>query len=257
MNLSIVIPCFNERDNVADLRAKLLPVLLDMVNQKHDGLHVKTVEVVIVDDGSTDGTGDALKKVFLEDLDCDERIAWRVVLHEKNRGLGAALRTGFRVVSGDTIVTTDSDGTYRFEEIPALLSYLTPDKSIVTASPYHPQGGIANVPFYRLLLSRGSSLLYRFLVEWRIHTYTALFRAYRKEVVEHIVHEADGFLGGTELLVLAIYSGYGVAEYPTVLHSRVHGVSKAKIWRTIKAHLGFQRRILFGRLLPSKQGYPL
>ena len=168
--------------------------------------------------------------------------------HGRNRGLGAAIRTGLAVAQGDILVTTDSDGTYRFTEIPALLALMTPDVDIVTASPYHPQGGVAGVPAYRLILSRGSSLLYRLLVNWRIHTYTALFRAYRRSAIAHITFQSDGFLAGTELLVKAMLSGARPAELPAVLYSRVHGVSKAKIARTIRAHLGFQWRICLHRL---------
>jgi dolichol-phosphate mannosyltransferase len=153
-----------------------------------------------------------------------------------------------RHATGDVVVTTDSDGTYEFRTIPELLGHLLPKVDLVTASPYHPAGGVDNVPGYRLVLSTGSSLIYRILVDWRIHTYTALFRAYRRRVIEHVMHEADGFLGGTELLVRAMLAGYQVAEYPTVLHSRAHGASKAKLWRTTQTHPKFQARVLAYRL---------
>ena len=204
------------------------------------------VEVIFVDDGSRDGTLAALRQRF-GTLKLPG-VAVRFEQHIVNRGLGAALRTGFAAANGDVVVTTDSDGTYRFTEIPALLAMLAPDVDIVTASPYHPDGGVDNVPGYRLVLSRGSSVLYRLLVDWRVHTYTALFRAYRREVVKSISFESDGFLGGTELMVNAMLQGYTVVEYPTVLHSRVHGASKAKIARTIKAHLRFQGKIILTKL---------
>ncbi len=146
------------------------------------------------------------------------------------------------------IVTTDSDGTYRYTEIPSLLSHLTVDVDVVTASPYHPAGGVAGVPGYRLVLSRGSSLIYRILVDRHVHTYTSLFRAYRRSVIEHVSFASNGFLAGTELMVKAMLAGYRVAEYPTVLYSRVYGVSKAKLARTIVAHLRFQGRVLLSRL---------
>lgn len=75
-----------------------------------------------------------------------------------------------------------------------------------------------------------------------------LFRAYRRKVIEHMSFESDGFLAGTELLVKGMLLGYRVAEYPTVLHSRVSGMSKAKLARTILAHLNFQARVLLHRL---------
>jgi len=162
--------------------------------------------------------------------------------------LGAALHTGFASAVGDVIVTADSDGTYRFDEIPALLSYMQPSIDIVTASPYHKQGGIENVPTYRIILSRGSSFIYQIIVDRHIATYTALFRAYRREVVRRVPFNSPGFLAGTELMVNAMLMGYHVAEYPTVLHARQAGASKAKIFRIIRAHLAFQSRVLLRRL---------
>lgn len=238
MDLSIVIPCYNEAENVQAMRDELLPEVGRLANGR-------SVELVLVDDGSTDRTWRTLHEVFAGH---DFPASVVTVQHEHNRGLGAALRTGFAAATGKIVVTTDSDGTYKFCEIPSLLGILAPGVDIVTASPYHPLGNVQNVPGYRLLLSRGSSAIYRLLVDPRVHTYTALFRAYRREVLDHVSFEADGFLAGTELLVKAMLAGYRVAEYPTVLHVRTRGASKAKLARTILAHLRFQIRTLMHRL---------
>ncbi len=247
MDLSIIIPCYNEADNVTQLRDDFFPVV-------HDLARTRTAEVVFVDDGSRDDTWNALTSAF-GNYDT-QNISVRFERHAVNRGLGAAIRTGLMATRGDIVITTDSDATYKFSEIPALLALLAKDIDIVIASPYHPAGGVANVPGYRLVLSQGSSLLYRILVDWNIHTYTSLFRAYRRRVIERVSFQSDGFLAGTELLVNAMLAGYRVAEYPTVLHSRVHGTSKAKLIRTIQAHLHFQAQIflrrLNHRLVPTK-----
>ncbi len=81
-----------------------------------------------------------------------------------------------------------------------------------------------------------------------MYTYTSLFRAYRREVVQNVTFESDGFLAGTELMVKGMLMGYRVAEYPAVLHRRAYGESKAKIKRTVLAHLEFQARVLGHRL---------
>ncbi len=239
MDLSILIPCYNEIGNIPKIQAELMPVVAALA-QTH------RVELIFVDDGSTDGTWDALINAFAHNDSAPVKI--RFERHEVNRGLGAALRTGLAAASGEVVVTTDSDGTYKFSEIPALLSRLTPDIDIVTASPYHPEGGVEGVPPYRLVLSRGSSLLYRFLVNWRVHTYTSLFRAYRRRVIENVSFASDGFLAGTELMVKAMLMGYRVAEHPAILYKRTSGTSKAKLARTILAHLRFQARVLLHRL---------
>jgi dolichol-phosphate mannosyltransferase len=235
VDLSIVVPCYNEVENISKIQTELLPVIADLAKSR-------SVEIVFVDDGSVDGTGKALKAAFPHGSEAGVEI--KIVCHPLNQGLGAAIRTGFAAARGETIVTTDSDGTYCFSEIPALLSYLTPEVDIVTASPYHPAGDIDGVPAYRLVLSRGSSTLYRLLASRQVHTYTALFRAYRRKVVENVPFESNGFLAGTELMVNAMRMGYQVAEYPTILHSRIFGESKAKLARTIQAHLNFQMQVL-------------
>jgi dolichol-phosphate mannosyltransferase len=239
MDLSIIIPCYNEVENVPKIQREFFPIATKLAKSH-------SLEVIFVDDGSTDETWQTLADTLGNDN--EPGVSVRFERHEVNRGLGAALRTGFTAARGEVIVTTDSDGTYKFSEIPALLSHLTPDVDIVTASPYHPAGSVAGVPAYRLILSRGSSAIYRLLVDWRVRTYTCLFRAYRRKVIEHVPFESDGFLAGTELLVKGMLMGYRVAEYPSVLHSRVFGASKTKLMRTILAHLRFQARVLLHRL---------
>jgi dolichol-phosphate mannosyltransferase len=239
MDLSIIIPCYNEAENVPKLQNEFLPIV-------HGLAETRSVEVVFVDDGSADGTYRALVEAFGDDGETG--VSFGFEQHRVNRGLGAALRTGFAAARGETVVTTDSDGTYKFSEIPALLSYLTSGVDVVTASPYHPAGKVAGVPAYRLLFSRGCSVIYRLLTDWRVYTYTCLFRAYRREVIQNVTFESDGFLAGTELMVKAMFMGYRVAECPAVLYRREYGESKARITRTVLAHLGFQARVLGRRL---------
>lgn len=247
MKLSIVVPCYNEIDNIDKLKLELEPVIADLVGMILPGDHKITgVEVVFVDDGSTDETLMELEKAFVRNG--NPSISYSYARHEINRGLGAALRTGFQASTGEIILTTDSDGTYRFSTIPKLLACLDSDVDIVTASPYHPEGEVVGVPAYRIFLSRVSSLIYRVLVDLRIHTYTSLFRAYRRTVVEHVSFKADDYLGATELMVKAILNGRRVVEYPAALHRRVFGVSKARLIRTIISHLRFQWAVLLHKL---------
>ena len=243
MRLSVVIPCFNEEANVRALESRLGPVLRGLTDR------FETIEVVLVDDGSSDGTWAAMEAFSASARDGVEVTLTR---HAANAGLGQAMRTGLAAATGDVLVTTDSDATYRFEDIPALLDLLGPDVDLVTASPYHPDGGVDNVPAFRLLFSRGASLLYRLLVHRDVFTWTALFRAYRSRVVRTVPFASTGFLAGTELLVNAIDAGFRAAEFPTVLHARVLGVSKAKIARTVRAHLGFQGNLLLRRVTGAR-----
>lgn len=245
MHLSIVVPCFNEAPNATKVANELLPVV-----EALSALH--RVQLVFVDDGSTDDTLALFSR--LAAAASERGVPAVVVPHGRNRGLGAALRTGFAAAEGEVIITTDADATYGFEQIPAILGRLTDNVDMVTASPYHPEGAVANVPRHRLVLSRGSSWIYRRLVSSSLYTYTSLFRAYRRQVIDTVPFQSDGFLAGTELLVNALLAGYRVAEHPTVLRARVFGSSKARLAQTTLAHLGFQGRILLQRLGVS-QGF--
>jgi dolichol-phosphate mannosyltransferase len=248
MNLSIIVPCFNEVENVAILHDAFLPVVENWIaaGKKKSAGNILSAEIIFVDDGSSDGTYARLQEAFSDYK--GSGVIFKFIKHKTNLGLGAALRTGFTQADGDIIVTVDSDGTYKFSEIPALLDCLKPDIDIVTASPYHPKGSVKGVPANRLILSRGSSLIYRLLVDWHIYTYTCLFRAYRSAVIKNIQFEADDFLAGTELLVKALLKGYKAEELPAVLYKRLYGISKAKIAQTIFSHLKFQAWVLLQRL---------
>lgn len=236
MTISLIVPCFNEAEGLLRLEHELWSVVSDLSTRG-------AIDVVFVDDGSRDDTPKLLASLSERWSPCG--VPTRVVTHTVNQGLGAALRSGFLAARGDVIVTTDSDATYPFAEIPRLLALLESGADVVTASPYHPEGGVLNVPAYRLVLSRGASTLYRAVLGRGVHTYTSMFRAYRRGVLTTVGFEARGFLSGTELLVNAILAGFRVAEYPTVLHARRFGTSKAKLARTVTAHLGFITELFF------------
>lgn len=232
VKISLVIPAYNESEGVHQTAAALRNLLVYLRK-------TQDVEVVFVNDGSKDDTA----KLLTEEFKDDPKI--RVISHEVNKGLGAAIRTGFQHATGDIIITTDFDGTYPLNTVPQMLARMVVDNvDIVTASPYHPNGHVEGVPRYRLVFSFGASLLYRLLVSWRIHTWTALYRAYRRKVVETVTFESNDFLAGTELLVNALQAGYRVTEFPTTLHVRTFGQSSIKIARVTKLHLKYQFRLL-------------
>lgn len=247
MKISIIVPCYNEVDNIENLDREFFPVVEGLLGARLlDDKLVGEIETVFVDDGSSDKTSDVLRSAFTDRA--RKNFTLKFERHAVNCGLGAAIRTGFNASTGDIIVTTDSDGTYKFSTIPALIASMKNGVDIITASPYHPQGEVVGVPPFRIFLSRGSSLLYRILLKWDIYTYTALFRGYRRKVIEDISFRADDYLAGTELMVKAMLKGYTVVEFPAALHRRVFGVSKARLIQTIRSHLRFQTGLLLHRL---------
>lgn len=159
------------------------------------------------------------------------------------------MRTGFTQASGDILTAIDSDCTYDPLEIPKLLDGLERnDADVATASPYHPHGGVENVIGWRLFLSKGASWMYRLVCASKLYTYTSMMRAYRRCVIENVSFESDGFAGVTEILLRASQQGYRIVEVPMVLRSRVTGVSKMKVARSMRMHLHLMARALAWRI---------
>lgn len=225
MKLSLIIPVYNEAACVTDSAARLRSAL-GYLRKTYD------IEVILVDDGSQDGTPRMLKAAFADMPDLE------IISHDSNQGVGAALRTGFDHADGDVIITTDFDGTYPFNAIPQLVARMIVDQAdIVVASPYHPNGSVHHSTGHHVILEGGISMLYRLLVNRHIHTWTSLFCAYRRYVIERVLFNSDNALASTELLVRAIHAGYKVTEMPVNLHERASGRSQMSALKLTFAHI--------------------
>ena len=108
---------------------------------------------------------------------------------------------------------------------------------VVTASPYHAQGGVRNVPDWRLFLSRTLSRAYRLLLRSPIATWTSCFRVYRRAAVVDLPLKNGGFLGTAELLVRVLRRGGRVVEHPCVLEARLLGFSKMRVIDVVLDHM--------------------
>jgi len=226
MDLSIVIPMFNEADNAELTLSRVKEAIAPFQG---------TFELIAVDDGSTDNT-----RVLLERLAEKDPII-RFVSYPKNRGRGKALRTGFKAATGKIVVSIDADLSYDPCYIRDLVEPLKtdPDVDFVLASPYMPGGGVRDVPFLRLWISRWGNKILRFTMPNRIYTSTGIFRAYRRDVLECLDLESDGKEIHLEILSKAIALGYRVKEVPAILTSRRKGKSKFKFKKTAISHLVF------------------
>ncbi len=230
--LSVVVPCYNEADGIPQLQEKLLPVL-DRVNSHH------SVELVLVDDGSTDHTYALLVKTF------GSRPKTKVVRHERNLNLGAAIRTGAVASEGEWIANLDSDCTYDPALLEPMLLEMERGADLVTVSPYHPNGKVVGVPAYRVFLSKSLTAAYRLILQKKIYTFTALARIYRRAVYHQIASPANDFTSVAEMMLKALKQNYVVTEIPAVLSVRRFGESKMKTARVIRAHLRLLQRLIF------------
>jgi polysaccharide deacetylase family protein (PEP-CTERM system associated) len=229
--LTVVVPCFNE-SLVLPYSAKTL----DSFAKDHDDRY--ETSFIFVDDCSTDDTWAKLQDLFGDRNDCV------LIQHDRNRGITAGTMTGIRQARTELVCVIDCDCSYEIQQLNKMISLMGEDVACVTASPYHKDGSVVNVPGWRLFLSRGLSMLYRLVFRQKLATYTACFRVYRRSALIDIEIQEEGFVGIAEILAELDARGSKIAEAPAVLESRLFGRSKMKIVKTIWAHLQLLSRLL-------------
>jgi dolichol-phosphate mannosyltransferase len=239
MDLSVVIPMFNEAENVESTLNRVEKAL-----SSFNGSY----EIIPVNDGSLDNTLEILNRLAEKDGKL------KIVSYSKNIGRGMALRMGFRASRGDIIVSIDADLSYDPHHINDLVDTLRNEQDVdfVLASPYMPGGSVKNVPFSRLWISKLGNRILRYTMPNRIYTSTGIFRAYRRKVLDSLELESDGKEIHLEILSKALALGFRVKEIPAILSSRKKGRSKFKFKKTAISHLIFSAfekpMILFGFL---------
>lgn len=208
----IVIPTYNEADN--------LEWIVTRLRTAQPG-----VDVMVVDDGSPDGTGAIADRLAAADP------AVSVVHRTEKAGLGAAYLHGFRVALDagyDVIGEMDADGSHQPEQLHRLLDRLR-TADLVIGSRYVPGGSVVNWPWRRLLLSRGGNAYVRLLLGLRVHDATAGYRVFRRQTLEAIdlaAVRSTGYVFQTDMAYRADRSGMRVAEVPIEFVERVRGDSK-------------------------------
>lgn len=223
--VSIVIPCYNEQE--------ALPYLANTLRSVEQRLEAVgfTANFIFIDDRSTDSTFEKLNELY----GLEENVT--IVRHEENKGVAAGIMTGIRTAKTEIVASMDCDCTYDPHELARMLPLLGQDVDMVTASPYHQDGGVRNVPGWRLFLSKGASFLYRRVLHAKLDTYTSCFRIYRRNAMLGLQLNETGFLGVAEMLGKLDLSGGKIVEFPSILEVRLFGISKMKTARTIVGHL--------------------
>ncbi len=226
IDVSIVVPVFNESENIADTVERLLVTFASRPER---------VEIVVVNDGCTDDTLAVAQRL----AEHEPRLT--VTGYAKNVGRGRALRVGFGVAKGKFIVSIDADLSYDPVYILDLLDalYASPEVDFVLGSPYMPGGGTEGVAADRLFISRLGNWVLRTLVYQDIYTFTGIFRAYRREVLDALELEADDKELHLEILSRALAAGYRLKEVPAILRNRRKGTSKFRFRGTAISHLLF------------------
>lgn len=219
--VSIVIPCYNEQESLPYL-AKTLTSVESKLNKIG-----YASELIFVDDRSQDDTWNVMHSLFAD------RKNVQFLQHEVNKGVAGGIMTGIRAARTELVCSIDCDCTFDPHELAKMIPLMKPDVDMVTASPYHKDGGVQNVPGWRLLLSKGASVLYRRVLRTKIASYTSCFRVFRRSSMVNINPTAPGFHGVPEMLGLLDLEGGKIVEFPTVLAVRLFGASKMNTLKTI------------------------
>jgi polysaccharide deacetylase family protein (PEP-CTERM system associated) len=228
--ITVAVPCYNEEATLGYL-GNTLAAFSEAMSDKYEP------RFLFVDDGSKDRTWARLNELFGDRADCI------LVQHPKNRGVAAATLTGVRNATTNIVCVIDCDGTYDPLQLRNMIPMLADGVDIVTASPYHSEGEVLNLPAWRLVLSKGLSVIYRFVHHNKLATYTSCFRVYRRRTISEVVLRNEGFVGVSEILSRVDMQGGKVVECPAVMQVRLLGSSKMKVVKTIIGHLKLLRQL--------------
>jgi len=203
--ISVILPAYNE-ESIIEKNVNILVDYLKSIADKYDW------EIVIVDDGSNDGTGALADKLAKK----HSRIT--VLHHHVNLNLGHALRTGFANAQGDGIVVMDLDLSYSASHIERMADALFHEHAdIVIASPYMPGGKVTGVPKKRLILSKVLNRIIKSSIPGKISTVTGMVRAYKSEFIKNVSLKTSGYQINPEIIQKAIILRARIIEIPAHL----------------------------------------
>ncbi len=202
--ISLVIPAFNEE---AIIESSLDAIFIYLDTKKRFNW-----EVIIVNDGSRDTTGELAEKYSVK------RQELKVIHHKLNRNLGAALRTGFEKAAGDYIVTYDLDLSYSPDHIGALIDkIIETDAEMVIASPYMKGGKVTGVPKRRLFYSKVVNKMMSITSQKKLSTYTGMVRAFKASFLKSLNLKAMDYEINPEMIYKAFILRARIVEIPAHL----------------------------------------
>jgi len=208
--LSVVMPCYNERATIDEIVRRVLSVPL-------------RIELIVVDDGSTDGTRDILGELARE-------LPIKLVLQPANAGKGAALRRGFEDVTGDLVVIQDADLEYSPEEFPALIELICEGRAdVVYGSRFLGRHRVFLFTHYagNRLLTLITNVLYNTMLT----DMETCYKVMRTDVLRSMALQSDGFGIEPELTAKIFKRHYRVYEVPITYDGRGYDEGKKITWR--------------------------
>jgi dolichol-phosphate mannosyltransferase len=241
----LILPTYNEAENVEAIVAAASEVLASAAASTSDG---DGFAVLVVDDGSPDGTGQIADRLAAEH-------GWMHVLHraEKN-GIGPAYLAGFRHAlehGAGYVMEMDCDFSHDPADLARLLAAVdrnSPEGAdLALGSRYVPGGGVSDWGWLRRFISEGGSTYSRWVLGLQVRDLTGGFKCFRREVLEAIDFggvRSHGYAFQVELTYRAVRAGFDVVEVPIVFRDRQHGTSKMS-WRIAAEAMWLVPRLRF------------
>ncbi len=211
-SLSVVIPCYNEVNTVKDIVTRVLAE--EVVD-----------EVIIVDDGSTDGT-----RAVLAEIEAERHSKVSIYYHKRNQGKGAALVTGFRRASCDVIIIQDADFEYDPREYALLLKPIQEGVTSVVYGSRFLGGTRKAMNFWNMVANKGLTLITNILFNAILSDMETCYKCFRREVVAGMTIHARGFEFEPEFTAKVLRQGIRIVEVPISYYGREYHEGKKIKW---------------------------
>jgi glycosyltransferase involved in cell wall biosynthesis len=213
MKLSVIIPCYNEKE--------LLPQLIALVKNAP----VEDKEIILVDDGSNDGTAELIKAGLEKEVD-------RVIYHSRNQGKGAAIRSGLSQATGDMVIIQDADLEYDPNEYPKLIAPIVQGKAdVVYGSRFLGEGPHRVHLFWHYVGNRLLTLLSNMFSNLNLTDMETCYKVFRAEIIKSLQIEESGFGIEPELTVKLGRKRCRVYEVGISYYGRSYSEGKKITWK--------------------------
>ncbi len=217
MRLSVVIPAYNERDTVENLLARVAGAPLPA------GMEL---EMVVVDDGSSDGT-----RELLRELEAKADPPFRLIEHPENRGKGAALRTGFEQAAGDVVLVQDADLEYNPRDYPVLLQPILEDEADVVYGSRFLGGPHRVLFFWHYVGNRLLTTMSNMFTDLNLSDMETCYKVFRIEVLRGLKLASNRFGIEPEITAKVAKAKVRIYEVPISYHGRTYAEGKKIGWR--------------------------